>query len=495
MKGFAKTVVSLIAGAILLCGFATGSAQSPVASAKVSGPVASTQDNYAFLSANRVQSVVDLQKGGYIEEEFLVSGAANVYDWLGDGSVKVKTANAPYTTRILIRRPATAAKFSGNVILEPFENNRSFDWAFIWSLSYEYFMEHGDAWVGVTHTPDGIAALKKFNPTRYASLSMANPAPNETCGPANAKSDAEAGLHFDMFSQVAAALRSPNGPLPGFRVEKIYATSHTGEVVTYANAIQPVAKAFDGFLFESGAGVSPISRCSANPGANDPRRITRNAGVPVIRMVPEGDVPVAYALRRPDSDEPNDRFRWYEVAAAPRMDNRYYQHMPVTEDQSKAGEIAFHGNWPFAFSCGSPVTGITDLPVFQVAVNAAFYNLDQWSRKGVAPPRAERMTLNGPGTPQAAVAVDSYGNGLGGIRSPEVDVPAATYYTHAPGQATCRNIGYKVPFDWSRLETLYGSSKGYAAKVNQKIDELVKGKWLLESDAKRLRNELLPPAK
>jgi hypothetical protein len=105
------------------------------------------------------------------------------------------------------------------------------------------------------------------------------------------------------------------------------------------------------------------------------------------------------------------------------------------------------------------------------------------------------MTLNGPGTPQAAVAVDSYGNGLGGIRSPEVDVPAATYYTHAPGQATCRNIGYKVPFDWSRLETLYGSSKGYAAKVNQKIDELVKGKWLLESDAKRLRNELIPPAK
>ena len=73
--------------------------------------------------------------------------------------------------------------------------------------------------------------------------------------------------------------------------------------------------------------------------------------------------------------------------------------------------------------------------------------------------------------------------------------PLATYYTHAPGQATCRNIGYKVPFDFTRMETLYGSSKNYAAKVSQDIDQLVKGKWLLESDAKRLRNELIPPAK
>ena len=45
------------------------------------------------------------------------------------------------------------------------------------------------------------------------------------------------------------------------------------------------------------------------------------------------------------------------------------------------------------------------------------------------------------------------------------------------------------------METLYGSSKNYAAKVSQDIDQLVKGKWLLESDAKRLRNELIPPAK
>jgi len=42
---------------------------------------------------------------------------------------------------------------------------------------------------------------------------------------------------------------------------------------------------------------------------------------------------------------------------------------------------------------------------------------------------------------------------------------------------------------------LYGSSKTYASKVNAEIDKLVKKKWLLPSDAKRLREELLSPSK
>src|ERR1043165_6351876 len=94
---------------------------------KFSGPVPSDKNNYAFLSANRVQAVVDLQKAGYVEEEYILSGTANVYEWSADGTVKVKTPNAPYTTRILVRRPAAATKFSGNVIVEPMENARSWD--------------------------------------------------------------------------------------------------------------------------------------------------------------------------------------------------------------------------------------------------------------------------------------------------------------------------------------------------------------------------------
>jgi hypothetical protein len=486
--------LAVLALAALICGSsAVAFAQGAVTPAKANGPIPSDKDNYAFLSSNRVQTLVDLQKVGYVEEEFIVSGNANVYKWNADGSLAIQTPNAPYATRILIRRPANAAKFSGTVVFEPMENTRSFDWSFLWATSHEYFTEHGDAWVGITHNPQAVDALKKFNPKRYGQLSMANPTPNEACGPTQTKSDNEVGLKFDIFSQVAAALKSPTGPMAGFKVEKVYGTSHTGEIVAYAHAIQPVAKVFDGFLFKGESGPTAISRCDSVPNGNDTRRLTKNVGVPVIRVVSEGDVTAGFPLRRPDSDEMNDRFRWYEVAAAPHMDIRYYQFMPAIDDQSKTGQAAFSWNWPFAYNCERNNEGLLDLPVFQVTLNASFYHLDQWVRKGTPPPRAQVMTVKDGGTPQASIATDQNGNGIGGVRSPYVDVPVATYVTHTPGQAVCRNLGYKVPFEWSRLEALYGSSKNYATKVNQKIDQLVKDGWLLPSDAKRVRADLLPP--
>jgi len=59
-----------------------------------------------------------------VEEEFILSGNANVYDWATDGSLSVKMEKAPYTTRILVRRPARASRFSGNVVVEPFMSAR-----------------------------------------------------------------------------------------------------------------------------------------------------------------------------------------------------------------------------------------------------------------------------------------------------------------------------------------------------------------------------------
>ena len=458
-----------------------------------------TADSFPFLAASRVQELDDLPKLGYDEEEFLISGTANVYNWGTDGSLTVKTANAPYTTRILVRRPSSSAKFSGNVIVEPFENARNFDWSFLWAISHDYFTEHGDAWVGVTHNPGAVDALKKFNSARYGTLSLANPNPNETCGPQNARSDSEAGLQFDILSQVAALLKSnaASGPMPGFNVQNVYGTSHAGDIVTYIHAVHSRAQlangkpAFDGYLIKGDSAPIAINRCAGPIPQNDPRRITKNINVPVIRAVAEGDVLSAFSMRREDSDQPNDRYRLYEVAAAPHMDIQYYRHMPAVADQAKAGQTAFPGIWPFAYQCDRPIGGLLELPVFQHALNAAFANLDQWARKGTPPPRAERMVVKDGGTPQASIAADQYGNGMGGVRSVYVDVPAATYVTHTPGQAICRNLGYKVSFDWPRLETIYGSSMNYASRVRQTIDRLRKERWLTESDAKRIEAGLV----
>src|SRR5260370_29745530 len=117
---------------------------------KVGVPIAVTADSFAFLGSGRTTEPIDFKKAGYVEEEFIVSGAANVYDWAADGTLSVKTEKAPYATRILVRRPASAARFSGNVVVEPFMPARRYDWALIWGYINQSLMEHGEACGGVT---------------------------------------------------------------------------------------------------------------------------------------------------------------------------------------------------------------------------------------------------------------------------------------------------------------------------------------------------------
>src|SRR5215211_3970193 len=96
------------------------------------GPIPITAESYPLMMSSKLQTPVDLTKAGYVEEEFLISGRANVYDWAADGKAIVKTPNAPYTTRILVRRPSTPQRFSGNAIIEVPNSARRFDFNFAW---------------------------------------------------------------------------------------------------------------------------------------------------------------------------------------------------------------------------------------------------------------------------------------------------------------------------------------------------------------------------
>jgi hypothetical protein len=51
----------------------------------------------------------DIAELGYVEEEYFVSGTARAYP---------EGEDAAYTTRIIMRRPATAQQFNGTVILD-----------------------------------------------------------------------------------------------------------------------------------------------------------------------------------------------------------------------------------------------------------------------------------------------------------------------------------------------------------------------------------------
>jgi Alpha/beta hydrolase domain len=47
-------------------------------------------DSYPFGAADHLNVAEDLGKVGYVEEEYLVSGTANVYDWPAPGIATVR---------------------------------------------------------------------------------------------------------------------------------------------------------------------------------------------------------------------------------------------------------------------------------------------------------------------------------------------------------------------------------------------------------------------
>ena len=125
-------------------------------------------------------------------------------------------------------------------------------------------------------------------------------------------------------------------------------------------------------------------------------------------------------------------------------------------------------------------------------LDAAFANLTRWIKDGVAPPKAERIAIENAGTPQARVTLDKYGNGVGGYRTPYLEVPIATYSVSSKGETFCPELGRVDPFDWARLNALYGTPQNYATKVAQVTDRMVKERFITESDGKKMKAEAAP---
>ena len=464
-----------IKAAIAIACFAVGASAATTALPKLTGPIAVTADSFPFLAANRVLQPLDLKKAGYVEEEFIVSGTANTYDWAADGSLTVKTPNAPYSTRILVRRPADRTRFSGHAIVELLNPARRFDWAMMSGYSRDSFIEHGDAWVGVT-MPGSVDALKKFNPMRYPSVAFANPDPAESCAAGRGgatTSEQEDGLKWDMLSQVAAALK--NGA--NLNAKYVYMTSQGADVLTYAAAIQTHAGVYDGFLVKTPGGVGKIRRCAPAVPKGDARNTIHNVGVPVIEVVAQGEIGADY--QRPDSDQPNDRFRIYEVAGAAHIDMWAYRELPLMQDQLAATGAPGQGTpaWPFSAKC-DPDIPLQEHPLLKYVFDGAFANLEQWAEKGTAAPKAERITMKD-------------GVAIGGVRNPYVDVPAASYTTTVPGPGTCRELGSTTQFDSAKIDSLYGSHKKYEAKVAESVDSMVRDRWITKADGQKIKAEAI----
>ena len=499
LKRARRRVVMTLVFVVLSVVTAPASGATPLP--QVTGPVPVTADSYPFGAADHQLVPQDLARSGYVEEEYLVSGKANVYDWPQTGPAVVRTADAPYTTRVLVRRPAKRTKLSGNVVVEMLNPSNLFDLNIGWALSHEQFMRSGDVWVGITAKPVAVDALKNFDPERYASLSFANPLP--LSDPRNCQVNApdtretERGLIWDIYSQVGAWLKSTDASNPlaygqGRRranlVEHAYGFGYSqtgGYLVDYINAIHPLVVRSDGKPIYDGyivgvaggafAGAYPINQCVPAPPANDPRRQFKDVGVPVMRIMSQSDYLSGIGSRRPDNDTPPDQYRHYEMAGAAHAtpDELFYSATPA--DIVKAGRAVP----PMACNEG-PRSRFPS----SIHFNAAVQNLDLWVRDGLAPPHADPILVE-----NGAPVLDEFGNVQGGLRSPYVDVPTSTWRATATGASFCFIAGYELPFDQATLEELYPTHGAYVRAVTRDAHDLIADRFLTRADGQKLIRE------
>ncbi len=393
---------------------------------QVTGPLISTKKSHPFGAAQFQGVPENLQRKGYVEEEYIISGTANVYDWPAPGPAVVRTADAPYTTRILVRKPVNRADFSGNVVVEPMNPSNLFDLNIGWAMMNRQMVENGDVWVGVTVKPVSIVALKKFDPERYSSLSMANPLSLDdplNCEVTGSNDRAsENGLAWDIISQTGQLVRSTDARNPirygtKHRTEQVYGFGYSqtgGYLYDYINGIRPLVESapdqplYDGYIVAvaggSFVGNVPINQCATVPPVTDSRYQFSGVGVPIMHVMSQSDYLVGIAGRRLDSDAPIDQYRHYEMAGAGHATPDELNYAAQPADIIKAGQPV-----P-PMSCNE---GPRSRFPSQIFFNAILRNLDDWVREGTAPPHGSPIVVVN-GEP----LTDEFGNVLGGLRSP-----------------------------------------------------------------------------
>ncbi|HKE78748.1 MAG TPA: alpha/beta hydrolase domain-containing protein [Solirubrobacteraceae bacterium] len=490
------TFAGIVIGAALALPGAAAATPLP----QVTGPLPVSATSYPFGAADHEGVPEDLSKVGYVEDEYLVSGKANVYDWPTSGPATIRTADAPYTTRVLIRRPAPGKHFSGNVVVEMLNPSNLYDLNIGWAMAHRQIVRNGDAWVGITAKPIDVVALKTFDPARYGSLSFANPLPlsdprnctdiQTVVDPPDLRSRAtEDGLIWDIYSQVGAWLRSGanSNPLAN-RVTHAYGFGYSqtgGYLVDYINAINPRVvqtdgkPIYDGYIVAVAGGAFvggvPLNQCQAAPSATDPRLKFSNVGVPVMRIMSQSDYLFGIDSRQDDSDTPANRLRHYEMAGAAHATPDELEFSAAPADIIRAGRAV-------------PPSSCNDVPrsrfPSRIFFDAALRNLDDWVRNDIAPPRASPIQVD-----NGAPVLDAFGNVTGGLRSPYVDVPTSTWFGSSAGPGFCFIVGHEVPFTSARLHQLYRNHGQYVSAVARDTARLVAGRFLTSYDGADLVSE------
>ncbi len=456
-----RTVVALSALALLLASWGTGRTAGAAGDgswvprvATFSGPVTTGHIVEPLSGVN-----VDLRAHGYVEQEFFASGQAYAFTATstpssGRWSVEASSP-APYRTRIVVRRPASPSRFNGTVVVE-WMNVSGGESAPDWDYLNPMLMRDGYAYVGVSAQALGVEGgqavlgvtgptqgLVHQEPSRYGSLDH----PGDQYA-------------LDMFAQIGKALRTGHTTVFGaLRPRHVVAAGESQSafyLTSFADAVQPSTHAYDGiFIHSRGGGGGGIG---GGFGISGDLRIRTDLSVPVFMFETQTDLTtLGYAA----AQQPNTaRIRTWEVAGTSHAD------------------AYLVGNNAQILGCTQP---INDGPQHQV-VQAAFVAFTNWVVHQVPPPTPPpfRLATRNPAT----YVLDKYGNVVGGVRTPAVDVPISTLSGSPPPGATvlCALFGSATPLSPAALAARYPTKAAYLAAYTQSLHRAVTAGYILPAD-------------
>ncbi|WP_374023414.1 alpha/beta hydrolase domain-containing protein [Mycobacterium sp. HNNTM2301] len=439
----------------------------------------------------------DIGSVGYAAEEFFISGTASSYTPKGelgpDGRWDViPSETADYTTRIVALTPTDPTRFNGTALVEWLNVSGGIDAPAVWMMAHREIVRAGYAYVAVSVQKVGIdggasllgvdMSLKTQDPARYGSLHHPGDA-----------------FAFDIFSHAGELVRDRgDGILGGLHPQQVIGIGESQSAMfltTYVNAVDPLARVYDGFLVHSRFGpAAPLDGVSLIEGLESSRRPQQavkfrpDLRVPLLTVITEtdlfGHVPLGYySARQPD----NDLLRVWEIPGAAHADNYTIQVAPIDSGSAPLADIVA-AYAPTNMLMGQQLDHYINFgPQHHYVVQAAVAALDGWVRTGEPAASAAPIAMRESESPQ--LVLDANGLARDGIRSPWVDVPIA----RTSGVTTDENLmaaifGSGEPFDIDTVRRLYpGGKTEYLERFTAALDAAIDSRFILPAD----RTEIL----
>jgi hypothetical protein len=317
-------------------------------------------------------------------------------------------------------------------------------------------------------------SLKSQDPERYASLSHPGDA-----------------FSYDIFSQIGGLIRGRDGILGELDVLHVVAVGESQSAMfltTYINAVDPLARVYDGFLVHSRFGpAAPLDSTSmfddSQADTSQAAKFRPDLRVPLLTIITETDLfgrvrHGYYFARQPD----NDRLRVWEIAGAAHADNYTIQVAPIDSGTAPLDAIVA------AYAPTNMLMGqqlghyINFAPQHHYVVQGALAALDKWVRTGEPAPAAAPIQMRDGDEPQPIL--DPNGLAQDGVRTPWVDVPIARSSGLGGDESIMSMIfGSGEPFDAATVRRLYpGGAEQYLEGFTTALDTAIGSGFILPAD-------------